>query len=131
MLKELDLLESDALSNLNAVENLESLEQWRIENLGRSSSLMQVFDHLGQMAKEDRPAVGRRANEVKKALEAAHSDKNENLVQIELLRSLETERLDITLPGRPIINGRFHPITQTMRKIYHIFGKLMNTISNY
>ena len=124
MLKELDLLESDALSNLNAVEDLESLEQWRIVNLGRSSSLMQVFDQLGQMSKEDRPAIGRRANDVKKALEAAHSDKNENLVQIELLRSLETERLDITLPGHPKIKGRLHPITQTMRRIYHIFGEM-------
>jgi len=124
MLKELDLIENDALSTLDAIEDLESLEQWRIVNLGRSSSLMRVFDQLGQMPKEDRPAVGRRANEVKKALESAHSDKIENLVQINLLRSLETERLDVTLPGRPTTNGRLHPITQTMRRIYHIFGEM-------
>jgi len=124
MLKELDSIESDTLSTLDAIEDLESLEQWRIVNLGRSSSLMRVFDQLGQMPKEDRPAVGRRANEVKKALESAHSDKIENLVQINLLRSLETERLDVTLPGRPPTNGRLHPITQTMRRIYHIFGEM-------
>ena len=109
---------------MDAIEDLESLEQWRIVKLGRSSSLMRVFDQLGQMPKEDRPAVGRRANEVKKALESAHSDKIENLVQINLLRSLETERLDVTLPGRPTTNGRLHPITQTMRRIYHIFGEM-------
>ena len=124
MLKELDLIESEALSTLDTVEDLESLEQWRIANLGRSSSLMQVFDQLNQMPKEDRPAVGRRANEVKKALESAHSDKIEYLEQIKLLRSLKTERLDVTLPGRPIINGRLHPITQTMRRIYHIFAEM-------
>ena len=49
---------------------------------------------------------------------------NVNLVQINLLRSLETERLDVTLPGRPTTNGRLHPITQTMRRIYHIFGEM-------
>ena len=75
MLKKLDLIKSDSLSSLDAVEDLESLEQWRIINLGRSSSLMQVFDQLGQMPKEDRPSVGRRANEVKKALEGAYSDR--------------------------------------------------------
>ena len=124
MLKELDLIESEALSTLDTVEDLESLEQWRIANLGRSSSLMQVFDQLNQMPKEDRPAIGRRANEVKKALESAHSDKIEYLEQIKLLRSLKTERLDVTLPGRPIKNGRLHPITQTMRRIYHIFAEM-------
>ena len=124
MLKELDLIESEALSTLDTVEDLESLEQWRIANLGRSSSLMQVFDQLSQMPKEDRPAVGRRANEAKKNLESAHSDKIENLEQIKLLRSLKTERLDVTLPGRPIKNGRLHPITQTMRRIYHIFAEM-------
>ena len=124
MLKKLDLIKSDSLSSLDAVEDLESLEQWRIINLGRSSSLMQVFDQLGQTPKEDRPSVGRRANEVKKALEGAYSEKIENLEQIKLLRSLETESLDVTLPGHSIVKGRLHPITQTMRKIYKIFGEM-------
>jgi phenylalanyl-tRNA synthetase alpha chain len=124
MLKKLDLIKSDSLSSLDAVEDLESLEQWRIINLGRSSSLMQVFDQLGRMPKEDRPSVGRHANEIKKALEGAYSEKIENLEQIKLLRSLETESLDVTLPGHPIVKGRLHPITQTMRKIYKIFGEM-------
>ena len=58
------------------------------------------------------------------ALEGAYSEKIENLEQIKLLRSLETESLDVTLPGHSIVKGRLHPITQTMRKIYKIFGEM-------
>ena len=85
---------------------------------------MNVFDQIGEMPKEDRPAVGRRANEVKKTLESAHSEKIQNLKQSELMRSLGTDKLDVTLPGRPQSQGRLHPITQTMRKIYHIFREM-------
>lgn len=124
MLKKLDQIENEALSELNTVHDLDSLEQWRITNLGRSSPLMKVFDQIGEMPREDRPAVGRRANEVKNAFESAHSEKTGDLKQAELLRSLETEKLDVTLPGLPKIIGRLHPITQTMRRIYQIFNEM-------
>jgi phenylalanyl-tRNA synthetase alpha chain len=124
MLKKLDQIEDEALSALDTVDDLDMLEQWRIENLGRSSSLMNVFDQIGEMPKEERPAVGRRANEVKNSLETAHLEKVQNLKQLELMRSLETKKLDVTLPGRPKIRGRLHPITQTMRRIYHIFSEM-------
>lgn len=124
MLKQLDQIENDALSTLDAVDDLDVLEQWRIANLGRSSSLMNVFDSIGEMPKEDRPELGRRANEVKKDLESAYSVKIEHLEKSELMRSLETDRLDVTLSGRSKIRGRLHPITQTMRRIYHIFGEM-------
>ncbi|MEJ2163875.1 MAG: phenylalanine--tRNA ligase subunit alpha [Robiginitalea sp.] len=102
----------------------EALEEWRVINLGRSSPLMGVFDQLGQLPKEDRPAIGRRANEVKKSLEAQYAEKSANLEQARLLQSLETEQLDVTLPGRKIRTGRLHPITQTMRRIYQVFAEM-------
>jgi phenylalanyl-tRNA synthetase alpha chain len=76
------------------------------------------------MPREDRPAVGRRANEVKNSLESAYSEKTHDLKQAELMRSLKTEKLDVTLPGLPKICGRLHPITKTMRRIYQIFNQM-------
>jgi len=124
MLEQLEIIEQESLSALESIDNLEALESWRVANLGRSSSLMGIFDQLGQLPREERPAIGRRANEVKKTLEAKHADKIEFLKQASLLLSLETEQLDVTMPGRNIKTGRLHPITQTMRRIYQIFAEM-------
>ena len=85
---------------------------------------MKVFDQLGTLPREERPAIGRRANEVKQALEAAFNARSESLRQAALQRSLESERLDVTLPGRPVRRGRLHPATQTLREVYRIFGEM-------
>ena len=123
-LEQMDEIEQSAQASLASVQDPEALEGWRVAYLGRSSPLMQAFDRLGQMPKEERPAVGRRANQVKQALEAAYAEKAEELRQAGLRRSLQAEQLDVTLPGRPITRGRLHPTTQTMRAIYGIFAEM-------
>jgi phenylalanyl-tRNA synthetase alpha chain len=83
-----------------------------------------VFDGLGKLSKEERPAIGRRANEVKRALETAYEQRSQALQRAVLLRNLSAERLDVTLPGRPQVRGRLHPITATLRRIYRVFGDM-------
>lgn len=124
MLEQLEKIENDALSALESVDDQEALENWRITYLGRSSPLMGVFDQLGQLPKEERPDIGRRANQVKRSLEQKLDEKAEVLKEVELRRTLETERLDVTLPGRRTSFGRLHPTTQTLRRIYQIFAEM-------
>ena len=124
MIKQLDQIEGEALAALDGIDGDERLEGWRVATLGRSSPLMQVFDKLGQMPKEERPAIGRRANEVKRALESALAERADALRQATLQRALQAEQLDVTLPGRPAARGRLHPATQTLRQIYRIFGEM-------
>jgi phenylalanyl-tRNA synthetase alpha chain len=124
MLDHLEVIEQDAISTLDGVEDQDALESWRVTNLGRSSPLMQVFDQLRELPKDERPAIGRRANQVKRSLETKHAEVAEKLEQSELRRTLETERLDITMPGRPVGIGRLHPITVTLRKIEQIFAEM-------
>ena len=90
MLTKLDEIEQSAVSSLKSeVEDEPALEAWRVAYLGRSSPLMGVFDRLGQVPKEERPAIGRRANEVKRALESALSEKAEELRQAVTMREIE------------------------------------------
>lgn len=124
MLAELEKIEKSALSDLEIVNDEAGLEQWRITHMGRSSALMGVFDQMGHIPKDERPAVGRRANQVKRALEASLEEKSAVLEQSALAHSLSAERLDVTLPGRPIALGRLHPTTQTMREMYRVFGEM-------
>jgi phenylalanyl-tRNA synthetase alpha chain len=124
MLEKLDQIEQSATSALAAVQDEASLEEWRVTYLGRSSPLMRIFDGLGQLPKEERPAIGRRANEVKQALETAQTEKGEALRQFTLAKSLQSERLDVTLPGRATPLGRLHPVTKTLREISRIFAEM-------
>ncbi len=124
MHEKLDEIERNALDALQGVQDEAALEAWRVAHLGRSSPLMQVFDGLGGLPKEERPIIGKRANEVKKALEAAFDERSGKLRGAALERALAEERLDVTLPGRRIPLGRLHPDTQMLRELYRVFGEM-------
>jgi phenylalanyl-tRNA synthetase alpha chain len=124
MLEKLDEIERLGLDALKEVRDETTLENWRVAHLGRNSALMQLFNGFGQLAKEERPVVGQRANEVKKALETAFTARSEEIQQAALKRSIEQEWLDVTLPGRRVPLGRLHPDTRILRELYRIFGEM-------
>jgi phenylalanyl-tRNA synthetase alpha chain len=124
MLEKLNEIERLGLNALEAVQDEAALEAWRVAHLGRNSALMQLFNGFGQLSKEERPVIGQRANEVKKAFETVFGARSEELRQAALKRSLEQERLDVTLPGRRVPLGRLHPDTQILRELFRIFGEM-------
>jgi phenylalanyl-tRNA synthetase alpha chain len=124
MLEKLREIEKAALEALAEVTDQAALEAWRVTYLGRSSSLMQIFSGLGQLSKDERPAVGQASNRVKLALEAALADRTEIVKTASLARSLEEEELDVTLPGRGVRVGRLHPSTQQLRRVVDIFAEM-------
>jgi phenylalanyl-tRNA synthetase alpha chain len=124
MLEQLEGIEKEALAGLEAVGDDEALGRWKVAHLGRSSPLMQTFDRLGGLSREERPIIGRRANQIKQTLEAAFEVKTGALRQAALARSLGAQSLDVTLPGRPIPRGRLHPTTLTLREIYRVFAEM-------
>jgi phenylalanyl-tRNA synthetase alpha chain len=123
-LKQLDEIQARALTELETANDEARLDAWRIAHLGRSSEVMQVFSRLSQFSKEARPQIGQSANRVKQALEAALADRSQTLKEAALKRSLESERLDVTLPGRLPGIGRMHVVSQTLREIYRVFGDM-------
>ncbi|MDH4138361.1 MAG: phenylalanine--tRNA ligase subunit alpha, partial [Anaerolineae bacterium] len=99
MLKQLDEIREQALAVLEAVPDLVELDAWRIKHLGKKSALNQILRDVGKLPREERPAVGRRGNEVKVTLEAAYDAKKQALERGQLAASLEKDRIDVTLPG--------------------------------
>jgi len=124
VLKRLDELEDQALKALEEVSDEEALQAWKVHFLGRSAELGRITERLRDLPKEERPAVGRRANEVKRRLESAYQGRLEALQAAALERSLREERLDVTLPGRPLPRGRIHPAHQIMRRVLSIFVEM-------
>ena len=124
MLDQLNQLHDDALDELETVGARSGLEDWYARTIGRKGAVTLLLRRVGELPKEERPAFGRRANEVKQALEAAYEARDRQVKTHELQRSLRQGAIDVTLPSRPLRVGRLHPSTQTLREIYAIFAEM-------
>ena len=67
----LEQLATEAQSALRAISDSKALESWYLAYLGRKGQITQMTRRVGELPKEDRPVFGRRANEIKRELEAA------------------------------------------------------------
>jgi phenylalanyl-tRNA synthetase alpha chain len=121
---ELIKLRSEALVGLADAADAEALEGWRVRYLGRKGALAEAMKVLGTLPREERPAYGAAANEVKAALEAAFAERQEALKAAALEAELTGSALDVTLPGRPPALGHLHITTQSLRQLYAIFAEM-------
>ncbi|HIQ01919.1 MAG TPA: phenylalanine--tRNA ligase subunit alpha [Anaerolineales bacterium] len=124
MLEQLSQLEAEALTSLEDAEDEADLEEWHRSYLGRRGRLTLLLRSVGDLPKEERPAVGRRGNQVKRALEAAYEARRETVRRASLARLLAEGAVDVTLPGRPTGPGHLHITTQTLREIIAIFAEM-------
>lgn len=124
MLEKLESLYSEAQSALGAVVDSAALHDWEIRYLGKKGQITELLRGVGALPKEDRAAFGKRANEVKTALESAYAEREELVRSQELARDLEGGEIDVTLPGRIRAKGGLHPSTQTLREFYNIWARM-------
>ncbi len=124
MLDQLNQLYDDALAEIKTIENKAELDDWYTRNIGRKGAVSLLLRRVGELPKEERPAFGQRANQAKRALEAAYEERAQQVKAAELKASLRQGAIDVTMPGRPLQTGRLHPSTRTLREIYAIFGEM-------
>lgn len=126
-LDRLNALEGDALAALNQARTGEDVLAWQGRYFGTKrtkGALDEAMSALGALSKEDRPAFGKRANEVKQALTAALEEKQAAVKEAEMDAAMKSGALDVTLPGTPIARGRLHPSTLALRRIIKIFAQM-------
>jgi len=123
-LTDLDRLLAEAQVALGAAGDSTALEEARIDFLGAAKGrLKNIQKNLGAVAKEDKPAAGKRFNEVKTAVEAAFAAAQERLAAGGGPQKAGPQ-FDPTLPGERTRLGRLHPITQTIDELKDIMGRL-------
>jgi len=127
-LKELDEFARQATTAIEAAGDGEALEAARVEFLGaRSGRLKDIQKGLGRLDKGDKPAAGKRFNEVKAAVGQALERRQEALAQV--VRAAAAPDFDPTEPGvRPVL-GHLHPITQTIDELVDLMGRLGFTVA--
>jgi phenylalanyl-tRNA synthetase alpha chain len=124
MLAQAEQLHQEALARLETAESTTALESWYRDTLGRKGSVYLLTRQIGQVDPADRPAFGKRINEIKTVLETAYEARLAKLRATELEAELAGSAIDVTLPGRKMWHGRLHPATQTLRDIYRIWGDM-------
>ena len=129
-LADLDELVAQAAAAFESAADGEALEAARIEFLGaKSGRLKNVQKGLGTVDKADKPAAGKRFNEVKKLIEAALDAAVERLAGGDTAGAAKTGGFDPTVPGTRPRLGHLHPITQTIEELTDIMGRLGFTVT--
>lgn len=120
-LEQIEPLKQSALADLRAAQDLTALEQARVTYLGSHGKFTALMKQLGSLPKEEKPAAGKTINTVKVELEAALTERRNEL---ELNAALPKEPTDFTLPGRRRPLGKLHPLTQITEDIVRSFRKI-------
>jgi phenylalanyl-tRNA synthetase alpha chain len=122
MKDQIEEIQAQGTAAIAAAAGTAELEEARIAYLGRKAELPNLLRGVAQLPAAERGAVGRAANEARKALEAAVDARREQLERAELDARLAGDVVDVTLPGSPGVPvGRLHVITAMRREIEDVF----------
>jgi phenylalanyl-tRNA synthetase alpha chain len=122
---DLEHLRATAGERLAAAATADAVDELRHELLGRTGTLTALLRRLGTVPADERPALGQRANEVRRALETAIEDRLSALRGADLDVRLADEAIDMSAPGRPMRVGHLHPVLTLMRdlrELFHAYG---------
>ena len=114
-------IKENALLEINNAKDAKELDEIRVRYLGKKGELTLILRGMGALTPEERPIIGSLVNQVRDELEENKELKEKNFKQLEIKRKLETEKIDVTMPGKKINLGSLHPITQIMNDVKEIF----------
>lgn len=120
-MQELSQLINQAQQAIFQAPDLATLEQLRVQWLGKKGILTEQLKQLGHLPPEQRPQAGQAVNEAKRTLQQAIETRRTALQSAQLAAQLTAERIDVTLPGRGQPRGGLHPITQILQRIEKLF----------
>jgi phenylalanyl-tRNA synthetase alpha chain len=121
MLEQFEQLGKQALEDLERVNDLKALEEYRIKYLARKGSIMLLLGQIGGLSADEKPLAGQVANKIKKEVTGAFEARKTFLEQTQ---KVERPAVDLTLPGRLVCIGKPHVITQTITELLDIFGRM-------
>lgn len=127
-LTEIGKVERDGLSRLDSATTTQELQQIKQELWGKTSVLPQMMSKLKDLSPEERKQAGSKLNQAQQNLEKKFLSRIEELELAEINNTIQSEFLDITLPGIPAKAAKLHPHTQERIRIEEIFQQMGFTV---
>lgn len=112
---------SQALQAVASAENLDQLNQIRVQYLGKKGLIQDMMKAMKDLPKEEKPAFGQKVNVLKSEVSTAVETKQVELAKIATVQKLEHERIDITLAGDALRLGTTHPLVMIQQEIEDLF----------
>lgn len=100
------------------------LENAKALFLGKTGRITELLKGLGCLSVDEKKLRGAAINLAKRSIEARLNERRESLADAKMQAQLQTEALDITLPGRKRGQGSLHPVSLTLERIEAIFGSM-------
>lgn len=120
-IEDITSLKDRALKELDTLQDIQELENFRVKYLGKKGEITQALRLLKDLPLEEKKRLGSELNELKSYLERVLSERKREL----LLAEEDKESLiDLTLPGRKSAQGGLHPLTQVIDEICETFLRL-------
>lgn len=123
-MENLEPLANEARAAITAAEDGATLEQLRVDYLGKKGHITSLLKSLGKLSAEERPKAGALINVVKQELQDLISARKAALDASAVQARLEQETIDVTLPGRGQSTGGIHPVTRTIERMEDFFSAI-------
>lgn len=130
LIDDLDELEARARGMIEGADGTDALERARVALLGRKGEITSVMHMMGKVAPEERPVLGKRANELRRLAESMIERRGKNLRREALSSLMATEAVDVTLPGARPKLGHQHLISQIIEEIEDVFCGIGYTVES-
>ena len=114
-------LREAALRAIAETVDMDALEAQRVRYLGKKGELTAILRQMGRLSAEERPVMGQLANQVRAEIETALDERRAALSKKLLEQKLESETVDVTLPGKLQRLGHKHPMYNVLDQIKDIF----------
>ncbi len=121
MTKQLEKIKNEAISEISKAENKQDIDLLKVKYLGRKGKITEILKQMGTLANEERPKIGKLANDVRSAIENAFNFKIDELKHMQMAKKLDREKLDVTMPAKRRYIGHKHPLSTVLEEIEEIF----------
>jgi phenylalanyl-tRNA synthetase alpha chain len=122
-------LRTDGEGAISQADTLERLEELRVSYLGKKGQLSAILGSMGKLSAEEKPKIGAIANTVKEALQTSLDNQRKALESAKIQALLESETLDVTMPGIFRPQGRIHPLNGIIDRALDIFVGMGYTVA--
>ena len=121
MKERLEAIKEETIAKIKNAEDLNILNDIRVEILGKKGQLTEVLKGMKDVAPEDRPKVGQMVNDTRKAIEEKMEEVKAQLQDKAREAKLKAEVIDVTLPAKKNKIGHKHPNTLVLEELQRIF----------
>jgi phenylalanyl-tRNA synthetase alpha chain len=117
-------LKADLIEKIQTANDVGTLDDVRVQALGKKGAITALMKNLGKMTPEERKTEGAALNVMKDDIASMLESRMKDLKNVAMNQRLANETIDVTLEPRPERSGKIHPITQTMDEMINIFAQM-------